>query len=123
MIWQLIILSSSWLGYEIVNLLAPNSWDVFTIVSGGVPIGITITSWIFYFLKDIFSLGRTLGAVVTLVSFCVSYVIHLANKRAYRFKGLKKTEMILFGYLFIMFLRLVSDGFLSEGRVSSGTIF
>lgn len=123
MLWQLILFSSSWLGFEIVRFLAPSAWDVLTIAAGGVPLGVTLTSWACYYLKEVFSLGRLVAVLVVIAALAGAGALHVLDKRKYHIPKLCKTEMILFGYLFIIFFQLVSGGFLRDGRSSSGTIF
>ncbi|OHT11166.1 hypothetical protein TRFO_01068 [Tritrichomonas foetus] len=123
MIWAFIITSSIWLGYEIINLLAPPIWDQIAVLSGAVPFGFTISSYIFFFVRKIIPLNSFIGIIISSLCFIVSYFIHTKNKKRNRFRHFSPTFAILLSVLFIIYMIVVSRAILRNGSDSAGTTY
>lgn len=123
MIWAYIIVVSIWLGYEFLRFLAPQKWDQLNLLSGGVPVGFTFVTWIFFFIRYFHPLNGAIGKIVSLLLTIACYFAHIINKKRFKFRRLSNEFYVVFCSLMLLFIILADKSFLKDGRVSCGTIF
>ena len=123
MICSLIITSSIWFGYEIINLLSPPLWDQLTVLASAVPVGFGISSWVYYFIQSFHSLNPFIGIFVSIMYMTISFLIHKMNRKPIRIRKLSTGFIILSILLFILYLMLLSQTLLKNGIESSATSY
>ena len=123
MIYSLITTSSIWLGYEIINLLSPQSWDQLTVLAGAVPVGFGISSWIYYFIQSYRSLNPFIGFFVSILYIAISFLIHTLNHKPIRIRKFTFRFIFLLLFLFIIYFMLLSQTLLKNGIESSATSY
>lgn len=123
MICSLIVTSSIWLGYEIINLLSPPSWDQITVLAGAIPVGFGISTWVYYFIQLFHNLNPFIGFIISILYFLISFYIHSINHKPIHIRKFSTEFIILFALLFIMYLILISQTFLKNGIESSATSY
>jgi hypothetical protein len=123
MLWILIQVASVWCGYEIVNLLAPPKWDQLTILSVGIPLGIAVISWLFFFIRFFASLTASIALAVSIATFVFCYFVHRQNQKPIHFRRFEVEFIFFFFLLSLLFYSLCDVSFLKDGYNSSGTVF
>lgn len=123
MICSLIITSSIWLGYEIINLLSPPSWDQLSVLASAIPFGFGISSWIYYFIQSFHSLNPFIGIFVSISYIIISSLIHISNRKPIRIRQFTTSFILLSIVLTIIYLMLLSQTFLKNGNESSATSY
>jgi hypothetical protein len=123
MIWVFILVSSIWIGYEFVNIFAPSVWDQLSVLSAGIPVGITAVTWLFFLVRFFRPLDRAVGLIVSLALLVVSSVAHRWNLRKPKFRRLSPEFLITFFCFSVLFYFLCDISYLKNGRHSSGTTF
>jgi hypothetical protein len=123
MIWAGILTSSAWLGYELAGLLSPAYWDSLTIISCGVPLGFTISSWGFLFLRQFRPLDSVTGRLTTIFMLVVSACLHYVNPKPIRLRRLRPEFCTLLAFLFLLYYKLTDMAILKDGTSSAGTSY
>lgn len=123
MIWAYIIVISIWLGYEFIRFFAPQKWDQLNLLSGGVPLGFTFVTWIFFFIRYFHHLNQTIGVIISFLLTIICYLAHQINPRKFTFRRVSKEFYVVFALLMILFFAFADKSFLKDGRISCGTIF
>ncbi|OHT07538.1 hypothetical protein TRFO_05168 [Tritrichomonas foetus] len=123
MLWAYIVVESIWLGYEFIRLLAPFSWDQFNLIAGGIPLGFTFSTWIFFAIRYFHSLNKFIGVIGSILITATCVFLHKMNKRRYRIRPIKTEFAILFTFMMIFFYIFTDKAMLKNGRESCGTIF
>ena len=103
MFWAYIIVVSIWLGYEFIRFLAPQKWDQLNILSGGIPLGFTFVTWIFFFIRYFHPLNGTIGKITSLFLTFICYFAHQMNHRQFSFRRFSIEFYIVFTSLMILF--------------------
>lgn len=67
MIWSLIVLIAVWLGYEILDPLAPEIIDPVTLLAISIPFGCTAMSWIFLLARAVYPLSWFQGTLIPII--------------------------------------------------------
>jgi hypothetical protein len=124
MIWPFILLSSIWLGFEILTVFSPSVIDPLTLIAASVPVGFALTSWFFLLVRFFLPLNYLSGIVISITIFGACLSIRLltpARSRRTRRRGID-FFCVLLGVTFL-FLVLVDASILKDGVNSSGTVF
>jgi hypothetical protein len=103
MIWVLILVFSIWIDYEFVNVLVLPVWDQLTVLSPGIPVGITFVTWIFFLIHFFRPLDRAVGVIVSLTLLVAWSVAHRWNLRTPKFRRLSPESLITLFFFSVLF--------------------
>jgi hypothetical protein len=73
--------SACWLGVELVSLFVYSDVDFFTRLGIGMPCGVVLMGWVFYFFNLYFEFSRIFGFTVMIVFAVVALILHVFVKR------------------------------------------
>ena len=124
MLWSIICLAACWFGFEIVHCFAPKIWDSLNILGTGIPLGITLTAWIFLILRSFFDLTPSLGFLISNILIFISFILHYyCPKKRLHTRPITLRFFILMIFLIILYYILTDVSILKDGYLSSGTVF
>lgn len=124
MAWPLIITSSAWLGFEISQELCAETWDYLSVLGCGIPLGFTLSSWLFFFARHILPHGSGTGLFMSIVMGGVAVALNM--RRPKKKRGLRKLSgefLVLMSVLMCLLYRVTDISMLKNGTASSGTTF
>jgi hypothetical protein len=122
--WSFIIFVSIWFGFEFLDLILPSIIDPLALVAAGIPVGFTLTSWLFLLFRFISPLQPFHGFFLTILLFITCFFLHKFVPRPRRHTRVRGPEFffILISTT-ILFFFLVDKSILKDSVNSSGTVF
>jgi hypothetical protein len=119
-----IVLVSIWFGFECLDIVIPHLLDPLALVAVSVPVGFTLVSWIFLFLRFFTPIKRFHGTFVTLFLTAASLWMRAFASRPERRMRARRGEFIgMICAVTILFFFLVDKSILKDSIGSSGTVF
>ena len=119
-----IIHSSCWLGYELMNIFLPKVLDCIDCIALGIPVGVTVINWVFYFLRKLRTLDSYTGIFVLIFTYIVCFILNrIFNKKARKIRPLYFETIGVFILIFIVILFFCFISYLYNGIYTTGTVY
>ena len=107
-----------------MNFLLPVGCDFIDCFALGLPMGIVIHNWIFYFLRKLHPLNIYTGIGVTIFSYVLAFIIHkYVNKNTRIIRLLSIEGFMTFSILFTVIFVFSFLSYLFNGISSTGTVY
>lgn len=126
MIWSLILLVAIWLGYEILDPMAPEIIDPVSLLAISIPFGCTVMSWIFIFVRMFAQISWVHGIIISLFLACVLGMVRMIfgyMRKPRKMWKIGKEFFVTMGICFLLFIIIIDKSIMKRGNYSSGTVF
>lgn len=122
MTYLLLLHSSIFFGFEVSRLTLPRFFDIIDVISLGIPVGFILTSWIFYFLRSIIAISKTIVFLVSFLLYVTSFIIHVKVKTNFKIRAVGLWSLIVITLLSILYYFCVYFSYLNDAIYSSSGV-